>query len=143
MKCDAVVGDPAAAAEVAETFDAWAAAVRAGDLETIVGLVAEDAEFWTNSRPPLVGREQVREAFAPLLAGYALEQDFDCHELVVAGEWALVRGLERNQLTSRAGGEPLRRRQRAFSVLRRGDDGVWRFARGMTNLPPEEEAGSG
>jgi hypothetical protein len=29
-------------------------------------------------------------------------------------------------------------RQRAFSILFRGPDGAWRFARGMTNQPPEK-----
>lgn len=29
-------------------------------------------------------------------------------------------------------------RQRAFSVLQKEADGVWRFYRGMTNLPPQD-----
>jgi ketosteroid isomerase-like protein len=45
--------------------------------------------------------------------------------------------MEVNRATPRAGGEGIVRRQRAFMVLRRDEDGQWRFARGMTHLPPE------
>jgi ketosteroid isomerase-like protein len=38
----------------------------------------------------------------------------------------------------RDGGPTREMTQRAMLILRRGDDGRWRYARGMTNgLPPE------
>ena len=66
-------------------------------------------------------------------------------ERQVQGNWALLRGLEINTLTPKKGGEASEYRQRAFSVLRRSQDGRWRFARGMTNQGPIEadESGSG
>ncbi|MFW6202482.1 MAG: YybH family protein [Gemmatimonadota bacterium] len=120
------------------TFDHWREALRAGDLDTVVDLVTEDAEFWTNGRPTLQGRQSLRRAFAPIMEEWTLDQAFDCRELIVSGDVAFARGMESNRLVPVSGGEAVTERQRAFSVLRRGDDGVWRFARGMTNLPPEE-----
>jgi ketosteroid isomerase-like protein len=65
-------------------------------------------------------------------------QDYECQELIVRGDRAFMWGLERNKRTPRAGGDVVIVQQRAFSVLHRSADGQWRFARGMTNLPPEE-----
>jgi len=122
---------------IERTLATWAEAIRSGDAKALVSLIAEDAEFWTHGVAPM-GRDAATAAFGPLFANYELEQDFDCLELVVAGEWAFMRGTETNRLKPKAGGDPIVRVQRAFSVLRRDPDGTWRFARGMTNLPPAQ-----
>lgn len=123
--------------EIAEVFDQWRAAGRAGDAEQLAGLVTEDAEFWTPGLPPMRGRDSVRAAFPPVFAQFDVDQEFNCQELIVSGDWAFVRGLEVNRATPRGGGEEIVRKQRAFMVLRRDADGQWRFARGMTHVPPE------
>lgn len=142
MDCRNTRGDAASIAEIAHTFDTWRTAVRAGDLDTLVTLMTEDGEFWTHSQPALKGRDALRAAFTPILAAYELDQGFDCEEILVEGDLAFVRGTERNRVTPVDGGEPMVQLQRAFSVLLRGKDGVWRFARGMTNLPPQGEPGT-
>jgi len=125
--------------QIDDLFDRWRAAGRASDVEELVGLVTEDAEFWTPGVPPLKGREAVRAGFSPAFAQFEVDQDFQRQELVVSGDWAFARGLEINRVTPRVGGTEIVRRQRAFMVMKRGDDGQWRFARGMTHLPPEGE----
>lgn len=135
MDCDRLHGDAGAAAAIDETLQAWAGAIRAGDVTALVELVTEDAEFWTHARPPLVGRPAVAAGFESIFARFAMEQEFLCDELIVAGEWAFLRGTESNTLTPADGGDAVHLRQRAFSVLHRGSDGTWRFTRGMTNLP--------
>jgi len=125
--------------EIAELFDHWRAAGRAGNAERLAELVTEDAEFWTPTLPPMIGREAVRSAFPPVFAQHDVDQEFHCRELIVSGDWAFARGLEVNRATPRAGGAEIVRRQRAFMVLRRDEDGQWRFARGMTHQAPEGE----
>lgn len=125
--------------QIDDLFDRWRAAGRVSDVEELVGLVTEDGEFWTPGMPPLKGREAVRAAFSPVFAQFEVDQDFQRQELIVSGEWAFARGLEINRVTPRVGGAEIVRRQRAFTVMNRGDDGQWRFARGMTHLPPEDE----
>ncbi len=120
-------------------FDAWRTAVLEGDAEAIVALVTEDAEFWPHGGRPIQGRSALADAFAPFLEQYEFLQDYTCEELVVRGNRAFIRGMERNTKTPRAGGEPSVSFQRAFSVLHRCADGQWRFARGMTNHPPKSE----
>lgn len=134
MNCESITMlDGGDLEEVEALFAAWKEAVRDGDLDAMLELITEDAEFWTHGQPPLRGRDAVRTAFAPVLDKWVLDQAFECHELILAGELALARGMEVNRLTPREGGEAVVQRQRAFSVLRRGDDGRWRFMRGMTN----------
>lgn len=136
MDCDAIINPEGQNLEpLHRTLDRWRAAIRAGDIDAIVGLVTADAEFWTHAQPPLHGRTALRRSFGPVLERWTLDQAFECRELIVAGDVAFVRGVEVNHLRPNAGGDAVVRRQRAFSVLRKGDDGEWRFARGMTNSP--------
>jgi uncharacterized protein (TIGR02246 family) len=119
-------------------LDAWRDALREGDIDAVATLVTEDAEFWSHGTAPLIGRAALGDAFRPFFTNYQLLQEFECHELVVRGDLAFMRGLERNRLVPHAGGETMEIQQRAFSVIRRGADGRWRFSRGMTNEPPTQ-----
>lgn len=116
-----------------ETFEAWAEAVATSDPVALGNLLTEDVEFWSHGQEPLVGRQAAADAFRDLFAAYEMEQRFECRELIVAENWAFVRGVELNELQPKGEGNTLEVKQRAFSVLRRGKDGRWRFSRGMTN----------
>lgn len=116
----------------------WSAAVYEADLQVIASLVTYDAEFWTHGAALLFGRQALVDAFEPFLDQYQMLQRFDCQELIISDGWAFMRGMEINHLTPRDGGETVVRKQRAFSVVRREANGKWLFARGMTNLPPDE-----
>lgn len=117
----------------------WAAAVEAKDVDTLVELVEEDAEFWANGAPPLAGRQAVRTAFGVFFSRFDTRQEFELIELLIDGDLAVARGIEHNHLTPLDGSDAVIHDQRAFSVMRRGGDGRWRFSRGMTNLPPAAE----
>jgi len=119
-------------------LSAWQKAIASSDLDAIAEMVTEDAEFWSNGRAPLIGRQSVKDAFRPVFDSYTMSQEFRCDELVVADDLAFMRGLEVNRLVSRDTGQETTVHQRAFSVMRRSADGSWRFSRGMTNQPPEE-----
>ena len=124
-----------------QTFAEWADAVRNGDIETLVSLITEDAEFWTHGLPAISGREAVIPIYKTLFENYKLEQRFESKERCIAGDWAFERGIEKNTVTPRNGGAPVEKEQRAFMILRRCADGRWRYARGMTNLA-SQPAGS-
>lgn len=128
--------------EILRTLAEWREAMRAGDAEHLARLVSEDAEFWSQETPPLKGRPAVAATFRAFFESYATDQRFECEELLIADDWAFLRGTEVNTLTPRDGGAPIVVRQRAFSLLGRSDDGRWRFARGMTHRPPAADSGS-
>jgi uncharacterized protein (TIGR02246 family) len=125
-------------AAIERLFEAWAEAVHRGDAQALAELMTEDAEFWSQGAAPLKGREETIARMSEFFQGYDLDQGFERTEIVVSGDLAFVRGMEVNRVMPRDGGPPMEVRQRAFSILFRGPDGAWRFARGMTNRPPDE-----
>jgi uncharacterized protein (TIGR02246 family) len=116
-------------------FDEWKAAMARHDLEALIAMTEADAEFWTNGAPAMKGHEVMRATLPVLFARFRLEQDFEYVEVLVGGDLAVVRGVEHNRILPLDGGPPIERDQRAVSILLRRD-GRWRFARGITNLPP-------
>ena len=124
---------------ITELHDAWVAAVARGDAAALRDLVTADYEVWNNGIPAMRGPDVVVAGMAAALERHAVRQHFERLELIVAGEWAIERGIERIAATPRAGGDEVRRAQRAMLLSRRGADGRWRYARGMTcALPPGE-----
>jgi uncharacterized protein (TIGR02246 family) len=123
-------------------FEAWKSALASKNVEALVAMVTEDAEFWSNAAPPLVGRKAVRAVLNTFLAQYDHRQEFDRLEILVAPDLAFVRGIEHNYIRPVGGGPETRHLQRAFMVIRREPNSGWRFARGMTNLLPAEEPSS-
>jgi uncharacterized protein (TIGR02246 family) len=115
----------------------WRQAIKTADIDKLITLATEDAEFWANKAKPLTGRDSLKEVFRQFFEKFKSDQEFKCIELIIADGWAFARGMEINRLTPVGGGEPVIHKQRGFSLMRKGSDGKWRFARGMTNLPPE------
>lgn len=124
-------------AAIDKLFQDWADAMRRGDAPALADLLTEDAEFWGHGAAPLKGRQESVDRMAAFFESYGLDQELQREEIAVSGDFAFVRGMERNRVIPRDGCLPLEVRQRAFFILVRGADGAWRFARGMTNKPPE------
>lgn len=127
-----------AEAAIEKLFHDWADAGRRGDAQAMARMVTENAEFWSHGAPPLKGRDEVVSRMTTFFESYEIDQGFERQEIVISGDLAFVRGMEINRVIPRDGAPPLEIRQRAFSILFREPDGAWRFARGMTNKPPEE-----
>jgi len=118
--------------------DAWVAAVESGNASLLADLVTPDYEVWAHAAPALSGPQTVVAVMSAALAKYiAVTQRYEAQETIVAGDWAFQRGVEQIRVVPRDGGPAQEMRQRALLILRRGSDGRWRYARGMTNgLPP-------
>ena len=131
---------PADIQAIDELLINWKSAVMNGDLEMLAQLVTEDAEFWSHEATPLNGREALKQAFEPYVNTYRWQQDYHCSELIISGDWALIRGIEHNQFQHLTTGQSSSSQQRAFAVIKRDHSGRWRFARGMSHRPPAEHA---
>lgn len=124
--------------EIEQTRASWKGAITASDPDAIGNLATWDAVFWTHDSPELNGREALKESFDTFFGQYRLCSIFSWPDsssretTPLSGE---PRSIGWKRLTAATNGL----RQRAFSMLRRGTDDVWRFSRGMTNLPPEGE----
>ena len=122
-----------AEAAIEKLFRDWADAGRRGDAQAMAQMVTEDAEFWSHGAAPLQGRGEVVSRMTTFFESYEIDQGFERQEIVISGNLAFVRGMEINRVTPRNDAAPMEIRQRALSILFREADGVWRFARGMTN----------
>jgi uncharacterized protein (TIGR02246 family) len=123
---------------------AFTDAVSQEDYDAVLGMITDDAVFWTADAPAIQGKAALKAAYAGL-APYRVHQDFEVEELQVCGDWAFVRGYESFTLDPKDGkGARLEiKRRRAISILRRQPDGSWKTARGMTNYDaPRPAAGS-
>ena len=121
--------------EVEQFHAAWVAAVRRGDLETILGFLAPDYVLWAPGTPPLVGRETMLPMLAAAFAKFAIEPSFECEQRLVTDDLAVERGWDVQTVRPRDGGPAKTQRQRVTLVLRKAD-GRWQFAWGMAQPEP-------
>ena len=112
---------------------AWTDAVAARNPDALEDLLTDDYEVWAQGAPPIIGPAAATAAMRGAVERFDIVQSFEPLETVVAGDWAFERGIERMILTPRDGGEKRTLEQRTFLIERKGADGKWRFARGMTN----------
>lgn len=111
---------------IREMVETWMSASRAGDLSTILELMADDVLFMTASRQPF-GRDQFRRDFEAMKDA-KLDGTASIEEIQVAGDWAWIRN--RIDLTiTLAGNPPVQRSGNALTILRKGEDGRWKLFR--------------
>jgi len=116
-------------------YEAWLDAYRRRDVETILDLLTPDYVLWPAGRPPMT-REQLEPLLVAAMNAYEITPSFEREDQIVSGDLAFERGWGVQHVRPRDGGEERTQRQRVFLVLRRGADGHWRFARGMSQPGP-------
>ena len=104
----------------------WMAASQAGDVATVLGLVADDVVFMVPGREPF-GKEAFAAA-SQSMKDMRFEGSYDIREIEVLGDWAYLRNYITVSITP-PGGEPLRRAGHTLSILRKRPDGKWMLAR--------------
>jgi len=104
----------------------WMAASKAGDHDTVLGLMADDAVFMVPGREPFG-----KAAFAAAskgMEGVRIEGTSDIVELQVLGNWAYLRN-HLNVTITPPGGAPTTRSGYTLTILRKEADGRWLLAR--------------
>jgi uncharacterized protein (TIGR02246 family) len=105
----------------------WMEATKAGDLETVLSLIADDVVFMVPGQAPF-GKEEFAAA-SRSMTDLRIEGTSEIEELKVFDGWAYLR----NRLTvtmTPSGGQPmLRRTGYTLSILRKEPDGRWRLTR--------------
>jgi uncharacterized protein (TIGR02246 family) len=104
----------------------WMAASKAGDQDTVLGLMTDDVVFMVPGREPFG-----KEAFAAAskgTQGMHIEGTSDIVELQVLGDWAYLRNRLNVTITP-PGGSPTTRSGYTLTILRKEADGRWLLAR--------------
>ena len=109
------------------------AAVANRDASALRELLTDDYELWANGAPPVNGPDAAVEKMHNAIGRFRIEQSFELRDTIAAADWTFQWGVERITLTPLEGGDATTVVQRTMLLFRRGDDGRWRYARGMTN----------
>ena len=118
-----------------ELYKAWGDAFRRQDVQAIFELLTSDYVLWPAGAPPMT-RDSLEPRLVATLGAYEVTPSFEREERLVNGDLAFECGWDVQQIRPRASGEMKTLRQRVFLILRRGSDGKWRFARGMSQPGP-------
>jgi ketosteroid isomerase-like protein len=98
--------------------------------DAILGLLTPDYMLLKPNGPPIEA-----DALRPLMVAafdkYDVSVAFEREDRVVSGDLAFEWGWDVQTARPRDGSEVRSGRQRVAVLLRRGADGVWRFARGV------------
>lgn len=111
-------------------YVAWAEAFRRRDADAVLRLLTDDYVLLRSGAPQMTA-EAIRPALVAAFASFDIEMVFEREERVVSGDLAFEQGWDVQTIRPRAGGDARTQRQHVAVLLRRGADGVWRFARGM------------
>ena len=113
--------------EIRLLVETWMSATKRGDLDTVLGLMAEDVVFLVPGQAPMTGKAAYAAA-TRAQKGVTFDGKSQIREVVVLGEWAWLRQQLTVVTTPADGGEITVRAGHTLSILRK-DQGRWLLAR--------------
>jgi uncharacterized protein (TIGR02246 family) len=123
--------------EIRQLVTTWMTATRAGDVDTVLDLMTDDAVFLVPGRLPMRKADYAQAANAQ--AGHAapkFDGTSEIQELQVLGDWAYLWAKLRVVTTPADGSAPTVRSGHTLTLLRK-ERGRWRLARDANLLAPE------
>jgi uncharacterized protein (TIGR02246 family) len=111
---------------IRDLVDRWMRASKAGDVETVLGLMSDDVVFMVPGREPFGKKEFAAASMG--LAGVKMQGTSEIVELKVMGNWGWIRNKLRLEITP-PGGERLVRAGYTLTILRKDEKGKWVVAR--------------
>jgi uncharacterized protein (TIGR02246 family) len=126
---------------IREMHTTWIAAVNAGDLASLLGLMADDAVFLNPGREP-IGRDAFPSGFLAAHRQARIHCTSELEEVQVRGEFAYTRARDSLAVTPHADGKAMLLAGHRLTVYRRQPDGRWLLARDAHTLSPVENPNS-
>jgi len=121
---------------VTAVLEQYAAAVNAGDLESALALMADDAMHMPPDGPPIIGIAAIRSHAESFFRDYAMQTHNRLDEVVVAGDLAFLRTSYTDTWTPRGEGEATAWSGVWLILLRKQPDGSWKMWRDMWSVVP-------
>ncbi len=127
-------------AQIRQLVATWISATRAGDVDTVMGLMADDAVFLMPGRPPMSKAEfQAAAMLQASDAGPKIDGTSDIQEVQVAGDWAFAWSQLTVTVTPPGGAAPIVRSGPVLTVFRK-EQGRWLLARDANMLAVQKAA---
>jgi uncharacterized protein (TIGR02246 family) len=114
----------------------WHRATAAGDVDTVVGLMADDVVFLVPGQPPMKGRRSFERGLRVLLTQHRIESTGEVREAEVSGSLAYCWTDLNVRVVPLSGGDAKVRSGIALSILRKQATGSWVLARDANLLAP-------
>jgi uncharacterized protein (TIGR02246 family) len=114
----------------------WHSATAAGDVEAVLGLMAEDVVFLGAGRPPMRGRRSFESGLRKLLATHRIESTGDVKEVAISGDLAYCWTDLTVRVVPKSSGTAATRSGSTLSILRKQASGSWLVVRDANMLPP-------
>lgn len=123
--------------EIRQLVATWAAATKAGDIEKVLSLMADDVVFLRPGHPPMVGKSSFAAAAKPQPNQESPEFDgtSEIQEIQVFGDWAFMWTKLSVVVKPPGGAPPLKRAGHTLSILKK-QNGKWVLARDANMLSP-------
>ena len=103
----------------------WHSATAAGDIDTVLGLMAEDVVFLVANQPPMRGRGSFERALRGLLSRHRIESTSEVQQVEVSGSLAYCWTNLTVRVVPLTGGNATVRAGSALSILRKQSNGSW------------------
>jgi uncharacterized protein (TIGR02246 family) len=121
--------------EIGNLVSTWMAATKAGDIETVLSLMAEDVVFLVAGQSPMIGKSTFSAAAKTLSDDEAPQFDgtSEIQEIKVLGDWAYMWTKLAVVVTPPGGAPSIARAGHTLSILRK-EIGKWVLARDANML---------
>ena len=103
----------------------WHGATAAGDVETVLGLMAADVVFLVAGQAPMRGRGAFEKGLRGLLVTHRIESNGLVQEVEVSGRLAYCWNELSVCMTPLSGGSPVLRSGSTLSILCKETSGAW------------------
>ena len=107
----------------------WHSATAKGDVDTVLGLIAEDVVFLVAGKEPMRGRGAFEESLRALLKQYRIESSGEIQEIEVSGSLAYSWAKLKVQIIPLSGGPAPVHEGSTLSILRKKSQGSWVIVR--------------
>jgi uncharacterized protein (TIGR02246 family) len=114
----------------------WHRATAAGDVDSVLGLMADDVVFLAPGQPPMKGRSSFERGLRTLLTQHRIESTGEVREVEVSGSLAYCWTDLNVRVVPLSGGDAKVRSGSALSILRKQATGSWVLARDANLLAP-------
>ena len=122
--------------QIRQLITTWMDATKAGDVDTVLGLMTDDVVFLLPGRPPM-GKAEFAAVSRPAAGTQApsIEGHSEIQEITISGDWACMWTRLRVTATPPNGAAPMERAGHTLTVLRK-ESGKWLLARDANMLTP-------
>jgi len=109
------------------------ATVAAASADSLLAVVANDAEYMPPDEPAVRGHDALKKWAENMFSQGSFSGRYTSSDVTVSGDLAVARYVGELTMTPKAGGAPVTERLKGIHVMKRQPDGSWKIAQDVWN----------